>query len=308
VTDMPNDLWFSCLPPCQTQVPCGQGWHTVRWEAGALVLPEHPDAEGELVLAALSGEKAGCIELAQAWARHIDDLSLLGIGPRGAVNETAVTWADVKDAAEATPQGRAVRPRLRPMQLASPPSVSASVTARRQQAEQELEQARLRRQDVLSLLALGYDFQVRLAGHVTAAHADHLTARVRPPLVAAMTGRLALVAEQWLGIDPGQVTATLHQGPGWGQVELTGRGGERRLQVSLPAWWLARVWACGLSLVSGHLVVAVEQAGWPHARVLALRAPGTEPVLLDVHAEAAGPAGGGLNVRPDAADAPHWDL
>jgi hypothetical protein len=308
VTDMPNDPWFSCLPPCQTQVPCGQGWHAVRWEAGALLLPEHPDAEGELVLAALGGEKAGCIELAQAWERHIDDLSLLAIGPRGAVNETAVTWADVKDAAEVTPQGRRGRPRLRPMQLASPPSVSAGVTARQQQAEQELEQARIRRQDMLSLLALGYDFQVRLAGHVTAAHADQLTARVRPPLVTALTGRLALVAEQWLGIDPGQVAATLHQGAGWGQVELTGRGGERRLQVSLPAWWLARVWACGLSLVSGHLVVAVEQAGWPHARVLALRAPGTEPVRLDVHDRDTSEPDARTGGQGNAGNARHWEV
>jgi len=300
VTDMPNDLWFSCLPPCQTHVPCGQGSHAVRWEAGALVLPEHPDAEGELVLAALGGEKAGCIELAQAWERHIDDLSLLAIGPRGAVNETAVSWADVRDATEAQLRRPGAPARLRPMQLASPPSISASVTARRQEQEQELAQARIRRQDVLSLLALGYDFQVRLAGHVTAAHADQLTGRVRPPLVAALTGRLALVAEQWIGIDPGQVTAALHGGPGWGPVELTGRGSERRLQVSLPAWWLARVWACGLSLVSGHLVVAVEQAGWPHARVLALRAPGTEPVRLDVHDRGDGTGGAG-NAR-------HWEV
>jgi len=53
MTDMPNDPWYSCLDSCQTMVPCGQGMHTVRWEAGALVLPTHTDAEAELVLAAL---------------------------------------------------------------------------------------------------------------------------------------------------------------------------------------------------------------------------------------------------------------
>jgi hypothetical protein len=116
------------------------------------------------------------------------------------------------------------------------------------------------------------------------------------------------VAEEWLGIDPDQVVMSLHRGPGWGSAELAGRGEARRLRVSLPAGWLARVWAAGLALVDRHLVVAVERAGWPEARVLALRTPGTEPVQLDVHARAAGPVGGGLEVRPSAADAPHWEI
>jgi hypothetical protein len=46
--------------------------------------------------------------------------------------------------------------------------------------------------------------------------------------------------------------------------------------------WLASVWACGLALVGDHLVVAVEEPGWPRARVLALREPGAPPVSLDV--------------------------
>ena len=62
MTDTPNGPWYGCLPGCAAEVPCGQGRHAVRWEAGALVLPEHPDAEGELVLAALGGEKAGCVQ------------------------------------------------------------------------------------------------------------------------------------------------------------------------------------------------------------------------------------------------------
>ena len=120
-------------------------------------------------------------------------------------------------------------------------------------------------------------------------------------LVAAITGRLALIAEQWLGIDPDQVIVSLHDGPGWGRTELTGRGAERRLRVSLPPSWLARVWASGLARTAGHLVVAVGRGGWPDARVLAVRAPGREPVLLDVHAR---PHEG----RDGADDAPHWEV
>ena len=106
----------------------------------------------------------------------------------------------------------------------------------------EAGEASQRRLDVLSLLALGTGFQVRLIGHVVAAHADRLDEpderghSRRPVLIPALEGRLALVAEQWLGIDPDYVKASLHTGPGWGSVELTGRGEQRRLRVSLPAW------------------------------------------------------------------------
>jgi hypothetical protein len=302
MSNFPNEPWFTCLPSCEAQVPCGQGGHTARWEGGSLRLPQHADAEAELVLAALGGDKARCVEVAEAWGRHTADLSVLAIGPRGPDDEINITWDDVADAAQAAaalgagPGGpvRTQRPGL--MRLASPPpGVPPAVAAMRQQAQREAEQARLRRNDILSLLALGYGFQVRLIGHVAAAHARSPDAATRPALVAAMTGRLALVAEQWLGIDPEQVVVSLHQGPGWGSVELTGRGPDRRLRAHLPVGWLASVWACGLALVGRHLVVAVQRAGWPDARVLGLRAPGAEPVPLDLHGEV-GPR-----------DAPHWE-
>ncbi len=260
-------------------MPCGQGLHAVHWEAGTIRLPSHPDPEAELVLAALGGQKAGCVEVAEAWGRHVADLAVLAIGPRGPADEITVSWEDVAEASA------------------------------RRQWQQEMERAQQRRSDLLALLALGYGFQARLAGQVVAAYADRLDEEdergrsIRPVLTAALAGRLALVAEQWLGIDPGQVVVSLHQGPGWGSAELTGRGEQRRLRVSLPTGWIARVWACGLALVGRHLVVAVDRGGWPDARVLALRAPGAEPVLLDVHAREAadgGPAG--------TRDAPHWEV
>ncbi len=310
MTVIPNDPWFACLPGCEARVPCGQGTHAVRWEAGSLRLPEHPDPEAEAVLAALGGEKARCVEVAQAWARHTDDLSVLAIGPRGPADEIVIGWDDVAAAQQGAGGGFvftgsavgrqvAVRPAA-----GLHPSVPAGVQRRRQRAQEELELVRRRRSDMLSLLALGYGFQVRLAGHVAAAHADAgagsgevAEGRARPALIAAMTGRLGPVAEQWLGIDPDQVVVSLHAGPGWGSVELTGRGEQRRLQVALPALWLARVWAAGLALVDRHLVVAVERAGWPDARVLGLRAPGAEPEPLDVH-----DGGDGTG------HAPHWEV
>ncbi len=323
-------------------MPCGQSRHIVRWEAGTLRLPSHPDAEAELVLAALGGEKARCVELAEAWGRHAEDLSVLAIGPRGPADEIAVSWDDVDAAAQAGQRGGRIGyrplpsgPAGGPMRLASPSiPTAARAQARYQQDMQDRERAARRRNDMLSLLALGYGFQVRLIGQVAQAHADRpdeaiepetrtetgtetetergteteTVTGITPALVAAIAGRLAPVAEEWLGIDPDQVVVSLHRGPGWGSVELTGRGEQRRLRVSLPTGWLARVWAAGLALTGRHLVVAVERAGWPDARVLALRAPGTEPVPLDVHASQPGPVSGGLEVRPTAVDAPHWEI
>ena len=296
--DSPNDPWFTCLAPCVSLLPCGQGRHVVRWEAGELRLAGHDDPEAELVLAALGGGKARCIEVAEAWGRHAADLTVLGIGPRSPADEIAVGWDDVDSAAQAGLRG--MLPSHRPGRLANPPVAAiARASARHAQLKQEAEQAGRRRDDMLSLFALGYGFQVRLIGHVVAAHAARPGPGSRPALAAALAGRLAPVAEQWLGIDPGQVKVTLRGERGWGSVELTGHGAQRRLQVSLPAAWLARVWVPGLALVGRHLVVAVPRAGWPDAQVLALRAPGAEPVLLDVHA-GGDPSG--------ARDVPHWTL
>ena len=308
MTGVPNGPWFTSLPPCETLVPCGQGQHAVRWEAGELRLASHADLEAELVLVALGGEKARCVEIAEAWRRHTADLTVLGLGPRSAADEVAVSWDDV-DAAEQAARGGTGGPGRWGWRLASPPRAAmARAAIRHQQYQEEAGDASQRRLDMLSLLALGTGFQVRLIGQVVAAHADRLDEpdehgySIRPALKAALAGRVALVAEQWLGIDPDQVEVSLHpprSEHSWGSVELTGRGEQRRLLVSLPAWWLARVWACGLALTGRHLVVAVERAGWPDAQVLALRAPGAEPVSLSAHA-ADHPSG--------TADAPHWEV
>ena len=304
MTGGPNEAWFTSLPPCEALVPCGQGRHAVRWEAGELRLPNHADPEAELVLAALGGEKARCVEIAEAWRRHVADLTVLSVGPRGPADEVAVSWDDVDAAAQAA-QGGGWGWHGAP-RLASPPRAAmARAAIRQRQHQQEAGQDGQRRLDMLSLLALGTEFQVRLSGQVAAAYADWLDEpdeygrNVRSVMTAALGGRLAPVAERWLGLDPDQMEVSLHRHEGWGSVELTGRGEQRRLRVSLPAWWLARVWACGLALTGRHLVVAVERAGWPDAQVLALRAPGAEPVSLSAHASD-GP--------PGTPDAPHWEI
>jgi hypothetical protein len=358
--------WFDSLPPADARVPCGNGTHTVRWEAGQLSLPAHPDAEAELVLGALGGDKPACVTLAETWARHADDLAVLTAGPRCAADKVTITWDQVADqranwfgmghgTAPAASMAHGTGPASRPASFpASPATPRAAVTPRvppggatsgvgaprpggamlpgagaarraarvsrlmagRQPGADEFTRRATQRFELLELLALGPALQFRLSGTVTAAwaspsqtdaRADHL-----PELTAALTGRFAPIAEEWLGIDPDSVTVTPHEGPGWGTLSVTGTGQAsaapgsavpayaalgsafpvRRLRASLPVSWLSRVWACGLAVVDGHLVIAVDRPGYPRARVLALRSPGADPVTLDV--EAAGVSAEGL--------------
>ncbi|HEY1622775.1 MAG TPA: hypothetical protein VGG16_03175 [Streptosporangiaceae bacterium] len=262
-------------------MPCGQGTHPLRWDTGIVQLPSHPDAEAELVLAALGGEKPGCVRLAEIWARHTDDLSVLGIWPRSAEDRVTVDWDSIPEPQAAGQSGWTT------LSGGAVPHSSGRQPPGRQAMQAEIERTAQRTTDVLSLLALGPGFQMRLSGHVAAAQATLSTTMPRPALETALIGRIALVAEKWIGIDPDQVkNVTLHTGEGWGSSRMSGRGEERELAFSLPASWLASVWACGLALAGRQLVVAVTRAGWPDAQVLALRAPGAEPALLDVHGTA----------------------
>jgi hypothetical protein len=274
-------MWFDSLPPCQAEVPCGESTHAIRWEAGELVLPSHPDADAELVLAALGGEKAGCVKLAEAWSRHKEDLTVLAIGPRGTDDPITVDWDTVQAAetgtshagwASAAGTGGVIAGRF-PMR----PGHGSQQLRRAMQTE--MEQARQRATDHLALLALGPGFSMRLAGHVAAAHAH----QPEPAVTIAIEGRVAPLVEEWIGLDPDQVLASVHEDTGWGSIELAGQGAERRLNITLPPSWLSEVWACGLGLVARHLVVAVVQPGWPDIQVLALRTPAADPAPLTLH-------------------------
>jgi hypothetical protein len=368
-------------------VPCGSGTHQLRWEHGALVAVDHPDAEAELVLAALGGDRAECIGLTEAWGSRSDDLEVLAVGPRSAADELTITRDEIDQlrltgsglpgfggrgrmrvagrsgtvpagrsatmpAGSATvPAGgagpmaagragpvaaggagtvaagrgwpgsgpavqawRLVRGRYIGLLRAGPlrgyatygvagsrsssslirAAGSAGATMRSHSVLSygpgiESDRARARQAELLSLLTLSPEFALRLAGTVAAAWADGGRrpgdrAAGRPALVAALAGRLAPAAGSWLGIDPGQVEVTLHEDAGWGQLAVTGSGSYRKLRAALPAGWLASVWAAGLAVTGGHLIVAVQEAAWPGATVLGVPEPGAEPVILKVHA------------------------
>jgi hypothetical protein len=88
--------WWQALPSAEAEIVCGPERHGVRWAAGALALPAHPDAEAELVSGARGGEKPACVEVAERWGRHRDDLEVLVLGPRSAADRLQVAWDDIE--------------------------------------------------------------------------------------------------------------------------------------------------------------------------------------------------------------------
>jgi hypothetical protein len=375
-TGPPDPPWWALLPHAQAEVSCGEQTHRLLWAEGRLTAADHPDAEGELVLAALGGDRSECVDLVGWWGGRRDDLEVLAVGPRSAADELTVTpenvtgfglsqgWVAyapltgrtfplhaVAPWAQRLPWGMAVygavlraldptpvmrrRAAMRATaaarwQLAAgrPPYAGTggasfvrtghmssvrtvrmrSVTGRvssvrtgrllasmpgRPQIRDELQRATERRRELFSLLALGPEFQLRLSAAVAAAWADGGSRAggrdaARPALVAALAGRLAPAAQAWLGVDPGRVDVSLHEGEGWGRLAVSGTGRERRLAAALPVGWLASVWAAGLAVTAGHLVVAVTAAAWPDATVLGVPEPGADPVILKVRAAEAG--------------------
>lgn len=334
MTGQRNTKWWHAQPACETWVPCGADLHPVRFEDGRLTLPAHPDAAGEFVFAALGGDKPGCVELAEAWHRHADDLDVLMIGPRGPADDIRVTWDDVRSFRSGRPTGWVARqpiggsvtgsggpllpahpssqPMRRPARLARPIAPGGRLVGTGPVSRADSERLRADRLDMLSLLALGPAFRMLLSGAVAAAWSDGGTRAAerpghRPELEAALTGRLAPAVAGWLGLDPDQVDTRLHEGAGWGRLELSGTGGARHLHAALPAGWLAAVWACGLTVTGGHLVVGVEHAEWPDATVLAVPEPGRDPVILSVRAsEDPGQDAGRDPGR--AGDRAHWEV
>jgi len=320
--------WWQALPALETWVPCGDDVHPVRWADGTLSLPAHPDPEAEAVLAALGGEQAACLEVAQAWHRHTSDLDWFAVGPRDPDDEIEVSWDYVGQVRSAPLGGWLTRPApagSRPMIRARAtsglprrgpggwPGTAGQAGSASQAAEAE--RRRATQLETLILLALGPAFQLALSGTIAASWAEGDAQAAKPTarwpvLEPVLAGRLAPAAATWLGLDPDRVDASLlERSPepaGWGALELTGTGADRWLRATLPVGWLATVWAPGLAVVAGHLVVAVEQAAWPDATVLAVPAPGRPPVRFGVRA-VEGEAGTGVGGPGHLTQWAHWE-
>jgi hypothetical protein len=264
-----TDPWHAPLSPAQTRVPCGEGQHTIRWVAGELELTDHPDAEAELVLAVLGGGKPECVRITEAWQRRVSDIDLLMVLPRSDADELHVTWEDVQAAASSGRTSIAMSGPGAPGLRAALPAgqLPASAPPRIRQMQAAAQEIHARQLDILTVLAMGHEFQKRLVGSIVAGAADGTT----PALAAALAGRVAPAIARWLGVNADDVTVAVHKGSGWGSMFAA----DDAVWVALPVSWLARVWACGLDVVDGRFVVAATATG-----LLALGEPGAKPVEI----------------------------
>ena len=88
--------WWATFGPAETTRRCGGLQHRLRWEAGRLTVPDHPEAEAELVLGTLGGDQPECIRLLRAWGEHSDDLDVLMLGPRSSTDMLTVDSDDAE--------------------------------------------------------------------------------------------------------------------------------------------------------------------------------------------------------------------
>ena len=222
--------WWALLPPASILVPCGSGTHRLRWEQGRLIAADHPDAEAELVLAALGGDRTECTDLTEAWGGRSDDLEVLAVGPRSAADQLTITREEIEQ--------------LRPSDLGGTGSggsgglFSVLIYSARGMTGSPV---RGRTRQLLSLLALGPGFQLRLSATVAAAWAEGGSraadrAAARAALVAALAGRLAPAAQTWLDLDPDQIEVTLHEGAGWGRLAMNGERRRPEAPRRSPGW------------------------------------------------------------------------
>lgn len=268
-----NDLphWYEGLAPVRVELPVGPASsHRITWDAGALTLDAHPDAEAEDVLAALGGERCPCLDVLDAWQAQLRQPDVLVIGRRHPgehvrADRTVLSRLE-REAARWQAQWQAAGDDLR-----TAGDAAAAVRLRRI-AEPAERRARIRL-GFVRILALDAELQDRLVATVVAGaearwHDDEFRAANCDRLHAALAGR-ALPPLLETGILPAGAT----DADGLAAIELLDPGepatveavpaGRRRnatdigISVRLPLSWLTNVWARGVSVVDGQFVVAV---------------------------------------------------
>ena len=276
------------FPPAQVDLDCSGQTHWVRWEAGGLIPLNHPDAS-ERTLAALARQHVPCFELMQLWERHVDDLRVLALASRGpgdplaapiqgpgqsmfAMTRSGMPSPLVRapgpfrqTTSSATGMSRAVLravPPARRSVAAAPMSPMAATAAQGGPMDEPL----------VRLLGMAGPLADRLVATVAATWVERLAAghedgsKHLPALRAALYGRVVASVRTWLGAPRVRV-----------HVEMLAEEGipsatrdDAAIRVSVPFGWIAHVWARGLAVLLGRLVLGVEEATETRMTLLAV--------------------------------------
>ena len=262
--------WWRGVPPAVAQVSCDGREHQLRWAAGELRAPGHPDLESEKILRALAGENYACLDVLEAWEVHADDLRVLVLASRGPADPVAVRPDEPRPTAWTGSTGRAGAARMLRRRVGCDRGAG-----RRGPASRE-------REDTLAvLLSLGGPMQTRLTATVAAAWRERLrdgtapagaataladtsvpagTAAIeaaRPALHAALYGRVVATLRAWTGRPDLRVALTMIGESDRPALAPDGDG----IAVELPFGWISDVWARGLGTCWDRFVLAATPAG-----------------------------------------------
>jgi hypothetical protein len=262
--------WWRGVPPAVAQVSCDGREHQLRWAAGDLRAPGHPDLESEKILRALAGENYACLDVLEAWEVHADDLRVLVLASRGPADPVAVRPDEPRPTAWTGSTGRAGAARMLRRRAAVTAVLAGGGPASRE------------REDTLAvLLSLGGPMQTRLTATVAAAWHERLrdgtapagTATAladtsvpagaaaieaaRPALHAALYGRVVATLRAWTGRPDLRVALTMI---GESERPALAPDGDV-IAVKLPFGWISDVWARGLGTCWDRFTLAAAPAG-----------------------------------------------
>jgi hypothetical protein len=238
------------MSPASCPVECAGVRHHLVWRDGQLTAFDHPDAERERTLTALGGDVYRCLQLAEAWERHAEDLDVLLLASRGS-QDSFLAGRAPHDPRPGRHFGWFAYAPLSSMHGGDSPSDAA---------------------DLPDLLGLGGGLPERLVGQVLdtwairLAEGDETVERARPRLQAALYGRFVAAVRTWLGDSELRVELSLVPPGAASVVERVGD----RVRAELPFNWLTEVWLPGFAVVADRLCISVRQPGPQHFELTTL--------------------------------------
>ncbi|MCP3854157.1 MAG: hypothetical protein GY698_05395 [Actinomycetia bacterium] len=223
-------------------VRCGGGLHVVRWSRGRLVLDHHPDIDAERALVAFGGEAPPCVAHYELWCEAVADGGFLGEwAHRHEIGRDRLWWLKV---AIERMRSEGVQEFLRDMSRPTAARMGQFVTGFPQsfvdQAGAEVARRLLAGENVAYPRA---DLLIEQA----------VALRVREAFARSIGGTLLSLGAAALVPFRPMIANDVEAGI---SGVLDGRNSWVEVTVS-PAW-LAQVWARGLGVVEGHLLVAVD--------------------------------------------------
>jgi hypothetical protein len=250
--------WWMGLAPAEIVVRCSGAGHRIRWQQGVLIACDHGELEDERALAALAGERCACVELLDAWHRHVTDLRALKLGSRD-VSDPIRSSAWVSSPGARGGYIPVPAWEVRGLPLPSEPRTGRFPVYPRSWDDSEAE--------LIALLGLGGDIGERLIATVAAHWSERLrtdpagAAGALPRLRAALYAPLLTTLRDWLREPALSLTLELED-------EQEPRSLSRvasRVRARLPFAWLSEVWARDLQLVGDRFCLGAESVdggGW----------------------------------------------